>query len=109
MTPRSKAEWIEYYCQKTGSEGLELNPDELVFFHPEHGFVTYLTYDDILEIDHMCGDGKYWVKFLKKVSKFEGVKKWRMHTTRNPKAWERRYGMKIKSYCMEAKVEDVKD
>ena len=109
MKPRTKTEWLDYYAAKTGTTDLNLHPDELVFYHPEHGFVTYLTYDDTLEIHHMCGDGKYWVKFLKAVSKFEGVKKFRMYTERNPKAWMRRYGGEVKGYYMEAEIEEIKD
>ena len=111
MIPRSKAEWIEYYCQKTGSEGLELNSDELVLFHPEHGFIAYAIDKEkkILHSHYTCGDGKYWQKVYFSIMEQNGLRKLLGYTERNPKAWMRKYGGKIKGYYMEVDIDELRD
>ena len=109
MPEKNKEEWLDWYKQRTGCENLELAPDELVFFHPEHGFISYFTHDDIIEIHHLCGDGKFWQMFLKKVAGFESAKKIRAFTRRNPQAWIRKYGGHIRGYYMEVEIDELKD
>ena len=104
MTP---AEWIKWYVEHGGSEDLELDEREIVLFHPEHGFITFLTHDDILELHHMVGDGKYWFRVLKRIMKLRGLKTIRAYTRRNPKAWMRKYGGRIRGYYMEASIDEI--
>lgn len=106
MQTRTKTEWLKWYQERTGCEDLKLASDELIFFHPEHGFITYFTHEDCIEIHHLCGDGKFWQNFLQRVSQFEGAKKIRAFTRRNPKAWIRKYGGHIRGYYMEVDIEN---
>ena len=109
MEGRTKEEWLEWYKQHGGSGDLELHPSELVSFHPEHGFIVYFWHDDILELHHMVGDGKYWQKFIKNVLlNGTGLKTIRAFTRRNPQAWIRKYGGHIRGYYMECDVDELK-
>jgi len=107
MESRSPTEWQEWYVQHGGSGDLELDERETVLFHPEHGFITFFTHGDILELHHAVGDGKYWQEVLVKIMKAHGLKKLRAFTRRNPRAWMRRYGGRIRGYYMEADVEEL--
>ena len=103
-------EWLKWYQEHGGDEDLRLSSDEIINFHPEHGFVTYFLYDDVLEIHHMAGNGKYWFKFLKNmVMNIYKLKKIRAFTRRNPKAWIRKYGSgRVTGYEMEIDINDIK-
>ena len=106
---RTINEWLNWYKEHGGSEDLELHPDELIHFHPEHGFITYLYHDDILELHHMVGDGKYWQKFIKNMLMgMYNLKKIRAFTRRNPQAWIRKYDGHIRGYYMEADINELK-
>ena len=106
--PRRINEWLEWYEQHGGSQDLQLHPDEVIHFHPEHGLITYLIGEDILELHHMVGDGKYWAKFLKEVvMPFNHLSKLNAFTRRNPKAWARKYGGHIRGYYMEADIDEI--
>ena len=106
---KTKAEWLEYYEQRTGCKDLDLFPDEQVFFHPEHGFITFFAHDGILELHNMCGSGKEWQKILIQIMKDNGIKKLRAYTERNPKAWIRNYGGHIKGWFMEVNIDEFKE
>lgn len=101
-------EWLGYYRKKTGCKDLQLADYETVFFHPEHGFITFFTHDDILELHHMCGNGKEWQKLLVQIMKDNGLKKLRAFTRRNPQAWIRKYGGHIRGFYMECDAEEMK-
>jgi len=109
MQSKTINEWLQWYQEHGGGEDLQLAPDEIINFHEEHGFVTYLIYDDVLEIHHMAGDGKYWFKFLKNtVMRIYGLKKIRAFTRRNPRAWIRKYGNgRVIGYEMEGDINDI--
>ena len=104
----TKDEWLKWYQERTDCEDLNLNPDELIMFHPEHGFIAYWVHDDTFELHHMCGDGKYWFNIIKKIAKFENVHKLRAFTRGNPNAWIRKYGGRITGYEMEANIDEIK-
>ena len=104
----TKTEWLNYYREKTGCDDLKLADDEIIFFHPEHGFITFFTHDDILELHHMCGNGKAWQKLLTKIMNDYSLKKLRAFTRRNPKAWIRKYGGHIRGYYMECDLKEMK-
>ena len=105
----TKEQWLKYYEQRTGCKDLELQPFEHVFFHPEYGFIAFFLHDDILELHHMCGNGKQWQKILVQIMKDCGLKKLRAFTKRNPKAWIRKYGGHIRGYYMEADINELKE
>lgn len=108
-TTKTKTEWLDYYAERTGCKDLELLPNEHVFFHPKHGFITFFAYDDILELHHMCGNGKEWQKIVIEIMKEYGLKKLRAYTQRNPKAWIRKYGGHIRGYYMEVDIDEFKE
>ena len=109
MKAKTQSEWLKWYQEKTGVSDLELLPDEIIYFHPEHGFMAYITYDDVLEIHHMCGDGKYWFRFIKEeLMKVLKLNKIRAYTMRNPKTWERKYGAHIRGWYMEVGIDELK-
>lgn len=105
---RSQDEWLDWYASHGGTKDLELDRDEEVCFHPEHGFIAWFKHDDILELHHMVGDGKYWARVLKDIMTFYGLKKLRAFTRRNPKAWSRKYGGHIRGYYMESDIDEIK-
>ena len=101
-------EWLKWYQERTDCEDLMLKPDELIMFHPEHGFIAYWVGDDKFELHHSCGDGKFWAGVIKKIAGFENVHTLRAFTRRNPKAWMRKYGGHITGYEMEAEIDEIK-
>ena len=105
----SKTEWLEWYEQRTGCNDLELQPDEQIFFHPEHGFITFYAHDGILELHHMCGDGKQWTKILTRIMRDNSLTKLRAYTERNPDAWIRKYGGHVRGWYMEADINEIKE
>ena len=105
----SKTEWLEWYEHRTGCNDLELQPDEQIFFHPEYGFITFYAYDGVLELHHMCGNGKQWFKILKQIMRDNGLTKLRAYTERNPQAWIRKYGGHVRGWYMEADINEIKE
>lgn len=103
----TQSEWLEWYEQRTGCKDLKLSPDEHVFFHPDYGFITFFAHDGILELHHMCGNGKQWQKILVQIMKDNELTKIRAFTRRNPKAWIRKYGGHIRGYHMEADLNEL--
>ena len=111
MTAKKKsiAEWLKWYEDRTGCKDLELQPDEQIFFHPEHGFITFYAHDGILELHHMCGNGRQWTKILTQIMRDNGLAKLRAYTERNPEAWMRKYGGHIIGCYMEADIDEIKE
>lgn len=107
MKARTPAEWRRWYVEHGGCEDLELDEREIVLFQPEHGFATFLTHDDILELHHLCGDGEYWRGVLGRVMKAHGLKRLRAFTRRSPQAWMRKYGGHIRGWYMEASIDEM--
>ena len=101
-------EWLDWYEEHGGSKDLQLGQNEAILFHPEHGFITFFIHDDILELHHAIGDGKYWQEVLMTIMKEEGLKTLRAFTRRNPQAWMRKYGGHIRGYYMEADINEIK-
>ncbi len=90
MTARTQSEWLDWYAEHGGSRELELQPDEQILFHLEHGFVSYIPLsEDEIYMKNMCGDGRYWIKTLIEMMRKAGVKRIKYFTKRNPKIWER--------------------
>lgn len=60
--PKSLAEWIEVYERRAGDDvRFTLAPDEHVYWHPEHGFFTWLlcsNHPGRVSVPKMCGNGK---------------------------------------------------
>ena len=102
-------DWLQWYKQHGGTDELELEDYETVHYDPEHGFIAYFIHDDILELHHMAGDGKYWQAFIRNMLMgLYGVKKVRAFTRRNPEAWIRKYGGHIRGYYMECDIDEFK-
>ena len=106
---KTKTEWLEWYEQRTGCNNLELQPDEQILFHPKHGFITFYAHDGVLELHHMCGDGKQWQKILTQIMKDNGLTKLRAYTERNPQAWISKYGGHVRGWYMEADINEIKE
>ena len=103
----TQEEWLNYYYKRTGCKDLELSPDETILFHPNNGFISFFAHDDILELHHLCGNGKQWQKILVEIMKTNGLTKLRAFTRRNPNAWMRKYGGHIRGFYMEASLEEL--
>ena len=108
MQKKTKAEWLKYYEERTGCK-TEIFPDEQIFFHPEHGFITFFAHDGILELHNMCGDGKQWQKILIQIMKDNELTKLRAYTRRNPKAGIRKYGGHVLGWFMEVNLDEFKE
>ena len=105
----TREEWLSWYEERTGCSDLELYPDEQIFFHPEHGFMTFYAHDDVFELHHLCGNGKAWQKIIVQVMEDNGLTKLCAFTQRNPEAWIRKYGGHISGYCMEIGIDELKE
>lgn len=108
MKGKNPREWVDWYVQHGGSRDLEQLDDEITLFHKEHGFISFVIRDNILELHHMVGDGKYWQQVIIKIMKLANLDKIRAFTKRNPKAWARKYGGHIIGYYMECDLNEIK-
>ena len=106
---KNQNEWLNWYVQHGGEYDLQLENYELTLFHEEHGFIAFFIYDDVLELHHMVGDGKFWQNILISIMQKEGLKTLRAFTRRNPKAWQRKYGGKITGYEMEISINELEN
>lgn len=85
------------YIDKVGGEG-KFFEFEQMFYEPEHGFMTWSLDPDMttLTIHKVAGDGKFWRRksydMFKLGKELYGIKKLRVSTIRNPKAFARFFG-----------------
>ena len=109
MQARTKQDWVDYYEKKTGGRFV-MAPDEMVLFHPRHGFLTFFLNqeDECIEVHHAVGDGKFWQAQAIRMLHVLGMERVRFFTRRNPEAWIRRYGGHIRGYYMEVELDEIK-
>jgi hypothetical protein len=55
------------------------------------------TDSGVLEVGLCVGDGKYWIRLMKRFMSDNGLKTVRFITRRNPETWTRRYGARTES------------
>lgn len=87
-------EWIKLYNKKTG-EYPNGYPGSEFIFHEEHGFCVFIKDNDVLIVGEVCGDGRYWLKYLIQKAKQLSCTKLRAATKRNPTAYSRFFGAKM--------------
>lgn len=87
-------DWIQFYYKKTG-EYPNAYPGSEFIFHEEHGFCVFIKDDDVLIVGEVCGDGRYWLRYLTNKAKEFGCTKLRAATKRNPAAYSRFFGAEL--------------
>jgi hypothetical protein len=97
--PKTFEEWVEAYEERDSD--YVLSPGERVVYHPMHGFFTYCfdAENGQILIPKMCGDGKHWrplIYKLARATKHLGIKTLLCCTKRNPAAYMRVIGGKLK-------------
>jgi len=95
-----KQEDLQDYLKRSGDTKIT----ERNLIENEHGFMTWAADEDTLIPINVYGDGKYWDNFLVILAKELGLKKIQFGTERNYKAYERRFGYKLKGYILEKEV-----
>lgn len=70
----------------------------------EHGFMTWTADKESVIALNVYGDGKYWDNVLVNLAKELGLNKIIFGTQRNFKAYERKFGYKLKGYILEKEV-----
>ncbi len=103
--PPKLQEWFDYYEKHTGSKP-RLSPDDHFVWDEKKGFLSLVPVpaENALLIHYMCGDGKYWERVATELADALGYDRFFFSTRRNPKAFERRFGAKLRSYLLERKV-----
>jgi len=96
MTPEQSA----LYMRKSGDTAIET--DGLI--ENEHGFMSCKVLNETLVAYQVFGDGEYWNGQLNEMAKDLGLRRIRMATIRNPKAFERKFGFKLIGYILEKEV-----
>ena len=79
------------YLQRTGDRTIT----QTNYTENEHGFASYKIENDTLQVIQVYGDGSYWYDFFEKLAKNHKCARVIFYTRRNPKAFERKYGMKV--------------
>lgn len=92
--------WIEDYFKKSGDDCLRGE----YFILSEFGFMTFHYDEEYLYLDNVYGDGKKWIEVIKQLKQQLNVDKVMFATRRNPKAFERKYKVKIVGYILELEV-----
>jgi len=93
------SEWLKRYLEKSKADFFMAN--NLVVC--EKGFASYLLTHDAVFIVDCYGDGMFWKKFFIKFGYELGKKRIIFATRRNPKAFERRFGVRVIDYDEEDK------
>ena len=111
--PKSFEEWVRIFEEKDDS-AYELSPGERVVFDPMHGFFSYWFNPEskCIIIPKMCGNMKHWypkIVTLYFATKHLGVKSVLFCTKRNPHAFIRLVGGKLKSVEYTYDFETKKD
>jgi len=88
---KSLYEWLKLYYAKT-NEYPNSYPGSEFIFDEEHGFCVFIRDNNVLIIGEVCGDGRYWLKFLCNKAKELGCSTLRFWTARNYKAFIRKFG-----------------
>lgn len=65
---RTLDEWISYYNRKT-PEKFERDERFELFFSPEKGFCEVGERGDIMIINQLAGDGRYWKALVSKAAR----------------------------------------
>lgn len=94
------SEWLETYFKKSGDR--KLYPTEYSHIC-DKGFASWNVTADALMVVQLYGDGRWWHGFFDEMAGNLGLPI-RFATTRNPKAWERKYGAKVVGYIMEVET-----
>lgn len=95
-------ETAERFLKKSGSR--KVLTDNLI--ENEHGFMSWVLDDDAFVCLNVYGNGDYWDKYMNELAKQLGCKTILGGTTRKAgyKAFERKYGFKLKGYIFEKEV-----
>jgi hypothetical protein len=98
--PKSFEEWVRVYEERDSDTEYVISSGERIVKDPMHGFFTY-WYDAEhreLVIPKMCGDGKFWRKVIYEMVLAAGdmCRGVLCCTKRNPKAWVRVHGGRLR-------------
>jgi len=95
-----KQEDLQDYLKRSGDDKII----ERNLIENEYGFMTWTADEDSIIAINVYGDGKYWDRVLVNLAKELGVNKIIFGTQRNFKAYERKFGYKLKGYILEKEV-----
>jgi len=91
---------VERFFEKSGDSMLY----DTTYRHVmEDGFATWNIIDGAIVVVQAMGDGPFWFDFFTKMGRDLGMNI-RFSTTRNPRAWSRKYGAKVIGHVMEIEV-----
>ena len=95
-------ESVARFLEKSRSEYV----DETNLIENEHGFMSWKVDGDKFVCINVYGNGEYWDKYMNELAKQLGCKKILGGTTRKAgwKAFERKYGFKLRGYIFEKEV-----
>ena len=95
-------ESVARFLEKSRSEYV----DETNLIENEHGFISWKIDGDKFVCINVYGNGEYWDKYMNELAKQLGCKKILGGTTRKGgwKAFERKYGFKLRGYIFEKEV-----
>jgi len=95
-------ESVARFLEKSRSEYV----DETNLIENEHGFMSWKVDGDKFVCINVYGNGEYWDKYMNELAKQLGCKTILGGTTRKAgyKAFERKYGFKLKGYIFEKEV-----
>ena len=91
---------IERYLKKSGDDYI----DTTNLIENEHGFMSWKVDGDTLVQMSVYGDGQYWVDVANELGKQFNCKTILTSTTRNYKAYEKKFKFKLKGYILEKEV-----
>ena len=99
---RTLDEWISYYNRKT-PEKFERDERFELFFSPDKGFCEVGQSGDLMIINQLGGDGRYWKALVSKAARAAGLKKCG--------TWCIRKGIRayIRLFCYRIEHEEKKD
>ena len=88
------------YLEKSGDDYI----DKTNLIENEHGFMSWKVDGDKLVQMCVYGDGPYWTDFANELGKQFNCKTIITSTSRNYKAYEKKYNFKLVGYILEKEV-----
>lgn len=100
-------QWIDYYNATAPGDTWAVDPGEGLIYDPDHGIIAYnvdLKYAAVV-IGRAAGDGVWIEGMMTSLCKHLGLKKGILLTYRDPRAFIRKFGMKVHAVFLEKEVE----
>jgi len=94
-------EQIAMFCNKTGIPRDEIILDN--YITNSKGFISYSVFNKVLFVNHVYGDGEYFIGIAKKLCGVYGCNRLQGFASKHARGYQKKYGFSIVQQVMELK------